>query len=401
MYPLFLVFFSFFLAHNLFGDKPIVLVVGTRPEAIKVIPVFQALKESYPNTLLCSTGQHAELLDEIFHVFNVTPDYDLKIMKPNQDLFYITKEVLEKTRQVFENINPSLVIVQGDTSTAMSAALAAYYLKIPIAHIEAGLRTNNIYGPFPEEVNRLIISKIAALNFAPTSFASVNLQKEGIDQTKIFITGNTVVDALYSIREKISKKEISNSKHLVDKVDELKKDGKKIILLTAHRRENLGEGLTHIFKAVKNAIEKYPELVFIYPMHPNPAIKKTFDEVFQEMPEQIVLLPPLPYHDLVYLLDIVDGVATDSGGIQEEAISLNKMTLVLRNETERQEGLQTDLALLVGNDESKILDGIGQILIASGKENKDFSSTYGDGFASQKICKIIQNFLTQNNAYAN
>lgn len=389
---IFTIFLSFLEADTLNSKGPVILIVGTRPEAVKVIPVYEALKASHIPTLICSTGQHAELLDEMFHLFNIKPDFDLKIMKPGQDLFYVTEEVLKRTRAVFEQVKPSLVVVQGDTNSAMSAALAAFYLKIPVAHIEAGLRTGNIYAPFPEEMNRTIISRIAAFNFAPTTLAVSKLKNEGINQETIFLTGNTVVDALYTIKNKINNNIIFPSKEIVDIVLEMQKENRKIILLTAHRRENFGDGLIHIFTAIKHAIANHPELSFIYPMHPNPNIKKAFDEVFKEMPKQIVILPALPYQDLVYLLDVVDGVATDSGGIQEEAISLNKITIVLRNETDRPEGLQAGIATLVGDDEEKIKEGINLILNHSKNDKTILKSPYGDGFASQKIGKIIQDF---------
>ncbi len=402
-YSLFLLFllFSFSLQAIENGTEkqtkgPIMLIIGTRPEAVKVIPVYYALKSANIPVLICSTGQHAELLDEMFTLFNVTPDFNLKIMKPGQDLFYVTEQVLAKTREVFEKIKPSLVVVQGDTTTAMSASLAAFYLRIPVAHIEAGLRTHNIYAPFPEEMNRLIISRIASLNFAPTKLAVSKLRQEGIQDETIFLTGNPVVDALYFIKNKIKNNEISPSEKILNLVKELKDKNRKIILLTAHRRENFGEGLTRIFTAIKTAINENPDLYFIYPMHPNPKIKKTFDEIFTVNQKQIIELQPLPYQDLIYLLDTVDGVATDSGGIQEEAISLNKTTLILRNETDRPEGLKTKLAVLVGDDQDKIIKGIHHIVDRPKNNDNSSISPYGDGSASLQIKDIIQKFYNNN-----
>lgn len=381
-------FSSMLYANNEKG--PIVFIVGTRPEAIKVFPVYHAVKSLGLPAILLSTGQHKELLDEMFTIFNLKPDYDLEIMKQGQDLFYITESVLNGTRKIFEEIKPSLVVVQGDTTSAMSASLSAFYLKIPVAHIEAGLRTNNIYAPFPEEINRLFISKIAALNFAPTQLAVDRLRKEAIEEGTIFLTGNTVVDALYTIKEKIKNHEIEPSFHISSLIDDLKSQHKKIILLTSHRRENFDKNLSQIFSSVKKSIQENKNLYFIYPMHPNPIIKKTFNEIFTTDEKQIILLSPLPYPDLAFLLDAVDGVMTDSGGIQEEAISLNKITLVLRNETDRPEGL-SKTATLVGSNENKIQKGLKKILQ---KQNTSITqiSPYGDGTAGKKIAKIIHNF---------
>ncbi|HRD56064.1 MAG TPA: UDP-N-acetylglucosamine 2-epimerase (non-hydrolyzing) [Parachlamydiaceae bacterium] len=373
---------------------PIVFIVGTRPEAIKTIPTYEAVKALGLPAVLLSTGQHKELLNEMFSLFNVKPDYDLEIMKPGQDLFYVTEAVLRGARKLFEEIKPSLVVVQGDTTSAMSASLAAFYLKIPVAHIEAGLRTGNVYAPFPEEINRMFITRIAALNFAPTQLAVDHLKEENVKESSIFLTGNTVVDALYAIKDKIKKNEITPSSHISLLVSSLKEQNKKIILLTSHRRENFGKNLFKIFSAVKKSIQENENLYFVYPMHPNPNIKKTFDEVFTKDEKQIVLLSPLPYPDLSFLLDAADGVMTDSGGIQEEAISLNKMTLILRNETDRPEGL-SETARLVGSDKDQIKKGIQNIV--QNKQNKQNSrkSPYGDGFASQRIAKIIQNFYQE------
>ncbi len=372
------------------GNGPIVLIVGTRPEAIKVIPVYQVLKSAGLPAVLCSTGQHKELLDDIWEIFNIKPDFDFKIMKHSQDLFYITEEVMRKSRDVFEKIKPSLVIVQGDTTTAISAALSAFYLQIPVGHIEAGLRTGNIYAPFPEELNRTIISRIAVLNFAPTEFAASKLRNEGIKEDTIYVTGNTVVDALYFIRDMISLRLINPSPAIVDLIQNIRRDQGEIMLLTAHRRESFQKSLKKIFTAIKYSLMQHPSLHVIYPMHPNPIIRKIFNEVFIEPNERIIILQPLPYQELVYLLDRVDGVATDSGGIQEEAISLNKMTLVLRNETDRPEGVFTGIATLVGDDEDKIISGIEQIFNI--KSSQMQGSPYGDGNASQKIKEVIQTF---------
>lgn len=382
-----LVFFILFFARASAG--PIVVVVGTRPEAIKMVPVYNALKAAQIPTVLCSTGQHSSMLDEIFSLFNLQPDFDFKIMKPGQDLFHITNAVLCEAKKVFSEIKPSLVIVQGDTSSAFAAALAAFYLKIPVAHVEAGLRTHDIYAPFPEEMNRQILSRLATLHFAPTDLARQRLLEEGVKNEQIFCTGNTVIDALYGVRDLLVEKKIAPTQALVKQIENLKKSGKKIVLLTAHRRESFGEGLEHIFSAMKTALQHHPDLAVIYPMHPNPAIKVALQKVALDTSANLILMPPVSYHDMVYLLTQVDGVATDSGGIQEEAVSLQNPTLVLRNETDRPEGLKDGLALLVGTEEKRVLEGMEVILQASTSKLKDYISPYGDGCASQRIADII------------
>lgn len=373
---------------------PIVVIIGTRPEAIKMVPVYEALKADNLPVCLCTTGQHTHLVDEILALYGLKPDCELKIMKPGQDLFYITKEVMEGTKKLFEEIKPSLVLVQGDTTSAMSAALAAFYLKIPIGHVEAGLRTWNMQAPFPEEMNRRVISLISSYHFAPTTHSVSNLLKEGIDNSTIFCTGNTVVDALYSIKEKIEKKEIFPDAHLTEIINSHKARGDKIVLLTAHRRESFGDGLKHIFTAIREALLKYPNLFIIYPKHPNPEIQRTIEEVELNTLSNIMITSPLSYENLIYVLDAVDGVATDSGGIQEEAVSLGKPLLILRNETDRPEGLEEDFTELVGTDEEKILRGIKNIMetkVCYPKNSK--RSIYSEGDANKKISAIIKNLL--------
>lgn len=368
---------------------PIVVVVGTRPEAIKMVPVYKALKAAQIPTVLCSTGQHSSMLDEIFSLFDLKPDFDFKIMKPGQDLFHITHAVLAEAQKVFSKIKPSWVIVQGDTSSAFAAALAAFYLKIPVAHVEAGLRTHDIYAPFPEEMNRQILTRLATLHFAPTDLAKECLLKEGVKNEQIFCTGNTVIDALYEVRDLLEAKKIVPTQSIADQVADLKKSGKKIILLTAHRRESFGEGLEHIFSAVKTALQQHPELTVVYPMHPNPAIKVALQKVALDTLPNLILMPPVSYHDMVYLLTQVDGVATDSGGIQEEAVSLQNPTLVLRNETDRPEGLKEGLAILVGTEQKRVLEGVNAILEARVTKLKNYISPYGDGCASKRIAEVV------------
>lgn len=375
------------------STRPVLLIVGTRPEAIKMIPVYQALKDENIPTLLCSTGQHQDLLEDIFKLFKVIPDFDFKIMKENQDLFDITEKILINTKKLFKQVNPSLVVVQGDTTSAMTAALSAFYLKIPIAHIEAGLRTENIDRPFPEEMNRRVITLISSYHFAPTKIAVSNLLKEGIKKESIFLTGNTVIDALLSISEQIQNKQILPSKEIISMVNKYHSDNYKIILLTVHRRESFKTGLRDIFTSVKEALQKKPKLFIIYPIHPNPILQKAVEETKLNIMPNIKILPALPYQDMTYILNSVDGILTDSGGVQEEAIGLNKPVLVLRNETGRKEILQSDMCQLVGTNKEKIIAGIDKICTKNFNKHLTFNSIYGDGVASKKIAHIIKNIL--------
>ena len=299
------------------------MVVGTRPEAIKMTPVYEALKKGKIPTLLCCTGQHAELLAE----YDLSPDIDFAVMKKNQDLFYLTETILKKAKLYFQEIQPSLVVVQGDTTSAMACALAAFYLKIPVAHVEAGLRSKNIHNPFPEEMNRRLITSVSSLHFAPTASAHKQLLLEGIPKSSIFRTGNTVVDALYRVIDNTLKPSIE----LATRVAKAKQEGKKIILLTAHRRESFNGGLKQIFTAVKQALADDPNLFVIYPKHPNPVITDILEESKLGVMPGIWVTEPMSHHDLIFTMNAATGVATDSGGVQEEAISLNKPTLILRN----------------------------------------------------------------------
>lgn len=378
----------FFLISAHSSQGPVVLIIGTRPEAIKMIPVYKALQAEGIPALICSTGQHTDLLDDIFTIFKVKPDCSLNIMKPGQDLFHITATVLTKMKEYLLETKPSLVLVQGDTTTAMSAALAAFYLKIPVGHIEAGLRTHNLYAPYPEEMNRQFISLIAAYHFAPTSLSVDNLATEHRNPETIFCVGNTVVDALHMVKESIQNNELPVSESLKDIIAQCKVCNKKIMLLTAHRRESFQEGLQHIFSAIKKSLELHPELFVIYPMHPNPIIKEKFEESGLEKMPNILVTKPLIYNDLVYILDAVDFVATDSGGIQEEAISLGKPVLVLRNETDRPEGLMHGIAQLVGTNEECIVKNISITL--HGTRNYGNCMVYGNGDTSNQIAHIIK-----------
>jgi UDP-N-acetylglucosamine 2-epimerase (non-hydrolysing) len=395
-------FKSVMLAENTPEKKgPIAVMIGTRPEGIKMLPVYKALKESKLPVFLCSVGQHATLLSDLFGIFDVTPDCDLAIMKSGQDLFYVTEAVLAKVKELFIEIRPSLVLVQGDTTSAMVSALAAFYLKIPVGHVEAGLRTGDLYAPFPEEMNRRIISVLATYHFAPTAAAIRHLRQEGIREENVFYTGNTVVDALTFIQEKLTSGTLSLSSRLSEILSGFDRSQHKLILLTAHRRESFGEGLARILSSFKELLENDRSLRVIYPVHPNPAIRQALDQVHLEESPQIVITEPLAYTDLIYLLGIVDGVATDSGGIQEEAVSLGKPVLVLRDKTERGEGVQAGLAHLVGTDAARISKGVKYLLNEGNKRTNVRSTVYGDGHASERIVAVIARALGYDNAAIN
>lgn len=382
-----------------FGEnskKPVVLMIGTRPEAIKMMPVYKALKEADLPVLLCSSGQHLEMVDESLSIFGEKLDHNFSIMKPNQDLVYITTSVIEKTTEFLKATQPFLVIVQGDTTTAMAAALASFYCKIPVAHVEAGLRTKNIYAPFPEEMNRLLISKIAVLHFCPTEEAVLQLESEGIPKDSIYNTGNTVVDALFFIKNKIENGEVKPSSHIQGLVDELQKKGQSLLLFTIHRRESLDKGIEEVMHTLHDYLSTHPEVSVLYPAHPNPLIKDIITKTKLDTLSNLHLLAPLPYYDLVYILLNCIGVLTDSGGIQEEAVSLNKLTLVLRNETDRPEGLNSGHAFLVGTQQKLIREGLDKIFDSNSKKKQSSEITpYGDGLASKRIVDTIKKIYNQ------
>lgn len=378
------------------NERPVLLIIGTRPEAIKVLPVYHALKKINIPTELCCTGQHIDMVNEILDLLHITPDYAFNIMKPGQDLAYVTEATLNKTSALLKTLNPSLVLVQGDTTSAMSAALAAYYNKIPVGHIEAGLRTHNIYAPFPEEMNRQIIGRVASFHFTPTSLSSQNLKEENIAPDTIYETGNTVVDALYMVRDKIENKEITPSRLVSTTVQDLKNQKKPFFLLTAHRRESLESGMEEAMTAIYNFLLVHPEIAVIYPVHPNPKITAILKKTLLTTLPNVLLFPPLPYNDLVYLLLECKGVLTDSGGIQEEAVSLNKPTLVLRNETDRPEGLVGGITRLVGTNPQLITEGFQALVDQPEAPSTKGLSPYGDGHASERIAEIIKLYLTSS-----
>lgn len=375
--------------------QPLVLIVGTRPEGIKMMPVYFALKNAGHHVLLCSTMQHDQLLSEVFDLFGVKPDIDLSVMRLGQDLFYLTQSILQKTKEVFTRVNPAMVVVQGDTTSTMAAALAAFYLKIPVAHIEAGLRTDDIYSPFPEEINRRFVSTIAQYHFAPTAQAAAQLMAEGVAKESIFCVGNTVVDALTMIKTKIANKQISPTPRLVGLIDQIKTAGKQLVLLTTHRRESFDGGIDRILRSLHVFLTTRDDISVIYPFHPNPQVVKAISAAGLSRLENIHLTEPLSYTDLVYTLDQADWVMTDSGGIQEEAISLAKPVLVLREKTERIEGVWAGLARLVGTDEQQLLVGMHDCASGCIDGADQAYAVYGTGQAASAIVSLLEKHVTK------
>ena len=377
------------------------LVFGTRPEAIKMAPLVKEFQKNSADfrTIVCVTGQHREMLDQVLQIFDIHPDYDLNIMKQGQDLYDVTARVLTGLRDVLEEVHPDVVLVHGDTTTSTATALAAFYAQIPVGHVEAGLRTHNIYSPWPEEMNRQITGRIANYHFAPTVLSQQNLLAEGVKEECIHITGNTVIDALYWVVNRIKEKVT-----LSDELTSLLKDsgydstrlekGKKLVLITGHRRENFGEGFNHMCQAIKFLTEKYPEVDFVYPMHLNPNVRRPIHEVFGEdlaCLKNMFFIEPLEYLSFVNLMEKAHIVLTDSGGIQEEAPSLGKPVLVMRNTTERPEALNAGTVKLVGTDFNKITKEVSTLL-----ENKELYNQmslainpYGDGHASERIINYL------------
>jgi len=368
------------------SNRSIILIIGTRPEGIKLAPVYFALKKLGLPVKICATFQHTSLLQEVFDLFNIKPDFVFGIMRPNQDLFYITGAVLENCKQLFTQENPSLIIVQGDTTSAMSAALAAFYLKIPVAHVEAGLRTGDIYAPFPEELNRQFISLIAKYNFAPTGMAVDNLKQAGIRHDTIYEVGNTVVDSLKIVLSKIESGDLLIRPELKKIIKNIY--SKKIVLFTMHRRESFGDKMVIALSTIKEFAKNHPQVTFIYPMHPNPNVRQAVEQVGLNNCDNIFLIDALPYHELVYLLNLATCVATDSGGIQEEAASLGKPVVLLRSETDRPEAVQAGLAWLAGCDPIKINQYLCHALNLPTPTLT--TNIYGDGQSAAKIVEILK-----------
>lgn len=376
--------------------KKVMLVFGTRPEAIKMCPLvkeFQKHADKF-ETIVCVTGQHREMLDQVLHIFDVTPHYDLNIMKQGQDLTDVTARVLTGMRDVFAQVRPDVVLVHGDTTTSTAAALAAFYQQIPVGHVEAGLRTHNIYSPWPEEMNRQITGRIATYNFSPTPLSESNLKAEGA-MGQIIVTGNTVIDALHMVVEKLR-----NDATLARQQDDVLraagydvarlKDGRRLVLITGHRRENFGEGFIQICTAIRDLKEKYPEVDFVYPMHLNPNVRRPIHEVFGEDLAglgNLFFIEPLQYLEFVYLMEKSTLVLTDSGGIQEEAPGLGKPVLVMRDTTERPEALSSGTVHLVGTSYKKIMEEVSTLLddAAAYAAMSNAVNPYGDGKACERI----------------
>lgn len=381
--------------------RKIMLVFGTRPEAIKMAPLVKEF-QTYPEhfkTIVCVTGQHREMLDQVLNIFDIKPDYDLNIMKQGQDLYDVTTRVMIGMRAVLKETVPDIVLVHGDTTTSMAAALAAFYQQIPVGHVEAGLRTYNIYSPWPEEMNRQLTGRIATYHFAPTLLSQKNLRKENVLEDKIIVTGNTVIDALYWVVNKIKSDrkleenlgaELRNAGYDIDRLAA----GKKLVLITGHRRENFGDGFINMCDAIKDLTMKYPDVDFVYPMHLNPNVRKPIYKVFGENLynyKNMFFIEPLEYLSFVYLMEKSTLVLTDSGGIQEEAPGLGKPVLVMRDTTERPEALESGTVKLVGTDYNRILQEVSTLLDDSTAYEKMSKAVnpYGDG----KACGRIANYF--------
>ena len=381
--------------------KKVMLVFGTRPEAIKMAPLVKEFQKQPKRveTVVCVTGQHREMLDQVLKIFDIKPDYDLNIMKQGQDLYDVTARVLTGMRDVLKEVKPDVVLVHGDTTTSTAAALAAFYQQIPVGHVEAGLRTHNIYSPWPEEMNRLLTGRLATYHFSPTPLSRNNLIKESVDDRNIIITGNTVIDALYWVVDKIkNNKELDNElEDILSKagydVNRLN-NGKKLVLITGHRRENFGDGFINMCTSIKDLTVKYPDLDFVYPMHLNPNVRKPIHEVFGENLsglKNMFFIEPLEYLSFVYLMEKSSIVLTDSGGIQEEAPGLGKPVLVMRDTTERPEALDAGTVKLVGTDYNKIVNEVSSLIDdkAAYEKMSKAVNPYGDGLACGRIVNAL------------
>lgn len=378
------------------------LVFGTRPEAIKMCPLvkeFQTRKDEF-ETVVCVTGQHREMLDQVLHIFEIIPDYDLNIMKPGQDLYDVTARVLIGMRDVLKEVQPDVVLVHGDTTTSTASALAAFYQQIPVGHVEAGLRTHNIYSPWPEEMNRVITGRIASYHFSPTPLSRQNLLDEGVKESAIIVTGNTVIDALYMVVDKIK-----SDKRFDEELKGILKtagydinrllDGKKLVLITGHRRENFGDGFVSMCRAIQTLTKKYPNVDFVYPMHLNPNVRKPIHEVFGKDLSNLgnmFFIEALEYLSFVYLMEKSAIVLTDSGGIQEEAPGLGKPVLVMRDTTERPEALEAGTVKLVGTNYDKIIGEVAVLLDdeACYERMSKAVNPYGDGLACSRIVYTLK-----------
>lgn len=382
--------------------KRIMLVFGTRPEAIKMAPLVKELQK-HPDEfriIVCVTGQHREMLDQVLRIFEITPDYDLNIMKQGQDLYDVTSRVLVGMRDILKEVHPDIVLVHGDTTTSTATALAAFYQQIPVGHVEAGLRTHNIYSPWPEEINRQLTGRIATYHFAPTSLSRENLLKENIDEKNIAVTGNTVIDALYWVVNKIktdSTLDKSLERVLADSGYNIRNltDNRRLVLITGHRRENFGDGFINMCKAIKTLMQKYPNVDFVYPMHLNPNVREPIHKVFGNNLSDLgnmYFIEPLEYLSFVYLMEKSTIVLTDSGGIQEEAPGLGIPVLVMRNTTERPEALEAGTVKLVGTNYDQIVNEVSKLLDNQAYYNQMSHAVnpYGDGKACSRIAERLK-----------
>ena len=379
--------------------KKILLVFGTRPEAIKMAPLVKKLQEMPEafQTIVCVTGQHREMLDQVLRLFDIIPDYDLNIMKPNQDLYDITSRILLGMRDVLREVQPDIVLVHGDTTTSMAAALAAFYQQIPVGHVEAGLRTGNIYSPWPEEMNRLITGRITTHHFSPTPLAEQNLLREGVKADQIVVTGNTVIDALQMVVGKL-REDTALATEVANRISEMGYDvqrldgNRRMVLITGHRRENFGEGFLNICHAIKHLAEQYKDVDFVYPMHLNPNVRKPVLEILGEGADNVFLIEPLDYLPFVYMMQHSTLILTDSGGVQEEAPGLGKPVLVMRDTTERPEAVEAGTVLLVGTNREKIEQGVSQLLDDADtyRRMSEAVNPYGDGLACERIAAALR-----------
>ena len=381
--------------------KKILLIFGTRPEAIKMAPIIKELERNTNNfqTVVCVTGQHRQMLDQVLQLFEIKPDYDLNIMQPNQDLYDITSRILLGLRSVLKEVQPNFVFVHGDTTTSTVAALAAFYQQIPVVHIEAGLRTHNIYSPWPEEMNRQLTGRMTTYHMSPTPKSKENLLQENINEQHIFVTGNTVIDALLFVVKKLESNKkiqadvecfISNQGYNIDRLNQ----GRQLVLITGHRRENFGDGFLHICEAIKDLSEQYPKVDFVYPVHLNPNVQKpVYDILGTKTNDNVFLISPLDYLPFVYLMSHSYLILTDSGGVQEEAPGLGKPVLVMRDTTERPEAVEAGTVRLIGTEKEKIIAEVVMLLDDSQhyKNMSQANNPYGDGFAAKRIVDYLIN----------
>lgn len=372
-------------------QRKLLFIFGTRPEAIKMASLIKEVKQTDSlEARICVTAQHRQMLDQVLKIFDIEPHYDLNIMTDNQTLFDVTAKIISKLQNILMKEEPRLVIVQGDTTTTFAGSLSAYYSRIPVAHVEAGLRTGNKYAPFPEEINRRITSVIADLHFAPTSWARDNLLKENVPANRVYVTGNTVIDALLYVVGKVRLNDSYKGIIPLKAID----FSKKVVLITGHRRENFGEGFLNICNAIRSLSQKFPEVEFVYPVHLNPNVRKPVNSILSGL-KNVHLIGPLDYEPFVYLMDKSYLILTDSGGVQEEAPSLGKPVLVMRDTTERPEAVDAGTVKLVGADPNKIISAATELLLNKEKylEMSRAHNPYGDGKASERIVSIIKKFV--------